>query len=49
MSESDADRIMKEIYRDIVVLKEKMGYMEERIQALSKIIETLKTTKKEWR
>ena len=46
---SKEDLILAEIYVDMTVLKEKMGYMEERIKALGNIIETLKTTKKEWR
>ena len=46
---SSVELIVNEIYIDINVLKEKIGYMEERIKALSAIIETLKKTNKEWR
>ena len=45
----EEDLILAELYVDMAVLKEKMGYMEKRIEALGKIIETLKATKKEWR
>ena len=49
MSEKDVERIVFEISRDIIVLKEKMGYMEDRVRAMCNVVESLKTDPKEWR
>tara|TARA_E500000331_G_C17138746_1_gene661745 strand:+ start:98 stop:247 length:150 start_codon:yes stop_codon:yes gene_type:complete len=49
VSKDDIERIACEIHQDILVLKEKMIFMEKRIAALNSTLQTLKTTAKEWR